>query len=611
MGRAVWPKMPLFSGRQHHVGSHIYFICQQLLARTEYLTALSLIFLLSVAPSVTATAQPGAPSKEQSQEIPSAVCKSVLTNGPLREGLRLENPNGTPHKWSSTEIKIWDHLCDRRPFLQKDWGVQDDRRISAVFIKALVASNYFDEPQFDLIHVEHAIVEGEVDLSNETLRSSIKFISCIFTEKVVLDFLSTKHNIDFTNSHFSGGISARFINVSGSVILGFKSDADGTSPPESKWTYISPFVLSSLWKSIDLDGAVIAKNLFVSNLTATSLFTLSGARVGGSAVIHNLRVSSVDIRSSRFRQLDLVNVITSDADGDSIRGDYVSVSGHVFLDRSVFKRGVFLIGANIAGNLSLRGTKLSKLDLTGANISKDLQIGPTKPPRSDDAINTEWLDPKESLMSLDHARVGVFRVQWGTWAPKLQLDGLTFSSIGSPIDASGQPPKGGDADLNTTRIADLASRSTPFSPAVYEIFSNYYQSKGDKVSSKTIGYKKKSRELANSFAEGHYGEALILSLSWAFIGFGYYPMQALVVIVFLTALGALFVRKSTFSPPPEREINPVTYSFDMLLPVIKLRDLHYTLDIDQKWIRRYFYFQKVMGFVLGSFLVAGIAGLAQ
>jgi hypothetical protein len=57
-------------------------------------------------------------------------------------------------------------------------------------------------------------------------------------------------------------------------------------------------------------------------------------------------------------------------------------------------------------------------------------------------------------------------------------------------------------------------------------------------------------------------------------------------------------------------INPLAYSFDLLLPIIRLREKHYQMDLNP-WVRIYFYFHKIMGYVLASFLIAGIAGLTK
>jgi len=54
----------------------------------------------------------------------------------------------------------------------------------------------------------------------------------------------------------------------------------------------------------------------------------------------------------------------------------------------------------------------------------------------------------------------------------------------------------------------------------------------------------------------------------------------------------------------------LSYSFDMLLPIIELRDAHYAIDL-KGWPRYYFYAHKIAGFVLASFLMAGISGLTK
>jgi len=54
----------------------------------------------------------------------------------------------------------------------------------------------------------------------------------------------------------------------------------------------------------------------------------------------------------------------------------------------------------------------------------------------------------------------------------------------------------------------------------------------------------------------------------------------------------------------------IAYSLDMLLPIIRLRDAHYGIDL-KAGTRYYFYLQKAAGYVLASFLLAGLAGLTK
>lgn len=52
------------------------------------------------------------------------------------------------------------------------------------------------------------------------------------------------------------------------------------------------------------------------------------------------------------------------------------------------------------------------------------------------------------------------------------------------------------------------------------------------------------------------------------------------------------------------------YSLDMLLPVIRLREKHYEVDLEGG-VRYYFYVHKVVGYLLMFFVVAGLTGLTD
>ncbi|MDH5639503.1 MAG: hypothetical protein OEZ04_13535, partial [Nitrospinota bacterium] len=57
----------------------------------------------------------------------------------------------------------------------------------------------------------------------------------------------------------------------------------------------------------------------------------------------------------------------------------------------------------------------------------------------------------------------------------------------------------------------------------------------------------------------------------------------------------------------------IAYSLDMLLPIVKLRSLHYSKEFDlvNHWARWYFYFHQLMGWALALFLAAGLSGLTK
>jgi hypothetical protein len=62
---------------------------------------------------------------------------------------------------------------------------------------------------------------------------------------------------------------------------------------------------------------------------------------------------------------------------------------------------------------------------------------------------------------------------------------------------------------------------------------------------------------------------------------------------------------------PHKAFNPILFSFDMLLPFIQLRKEHHELHIRETFQRYYFYFHRIMGYVLGSFLIGALSGLTK
>ena len=92
------------------------------------------------------------------------------------------------------------------------------------------------------------------------------------------------------------------------------------------------------------------------------------------------------------------------------------------------------------------------------------------------------------------------------------------------------------------------------------------------------------------------------------IGYGYRVWHALVWIAALVVVGWLIARRSGRKVPGSGEPLGFWYSVDRLLPIMELRKRHY--EIDLPWRSRvYFYFHTVMGYVLATFLLAGLSGL--
>ena len=101
----------------------------------------------------------------------------------------------------------------------------------------------------------------------------------------------------------------------------------------------------------------------------------------------------------------------------------------------------------------------------------------------------------------------------------------------------------------------------------------------------------------------------ILWVQWGLIGYGYHNWIALLWFAGLTGLGTWACGKSAFGGRMRRS-QRYWYSVDMALPIIELNKRHEAVKLTGG-VPVYFYFHKMAGFVLVSFVIAGLSGLTK
>jgi len=86
----------------------------------------------------------------------------------------------------------------------------------------------------------------------------------------------------------------------------------------------------------------------------------------------------------------------------------------------------------------------------------------------------------------------------------------------------------------------------------------------------------------------------------------YYIFLWIVVLVFV---GTIVVRRSGEAGRLNLGTG-IAFSFDRLIPLIKLDEQHYKVELMAP-VRNYFYFHQIMGYLLGSFVVAWVSGILK
>jgi len=273
------------------------------------------------------------------------------------------------------------------------------------------------------------------------------------------------------------------------------------------------------------------------------------------------------------------------------------------MSNAVFAKTVIVDSAKIGRNLDLSGSTVrdfSLIDLSGSRVHGDFILGP--PP-----ITWEG----EARLILLNTQVRVLQDSPDAWPDFLELDGFTYDRlggfVGSPVECFTLESVVINAyEREISSFKKWLEKQERYSPQPYEQLAAVFRKAGHKDKADDLLYTAKNRELLE--AAGSFNR-LGLFLLKVFIGYGYRIHYALYWCFGFVAVGVIVLRVSGQGRAHGMPFG-VAYSLDMLLPIIRLRERHYVLDLTG-WVRYYFYFHKLMGYVLGSFLIAGLSGLTK
>jgi hypothetical protein len=204
---------------------------------------------------------------------------------------------------------------------------------------------------------------------------------------------------------------------------------------------------------------------------------------------------------------------------------------------------------------------------------------------------------------------------------------------------------------------ELWLASTQYSPAEYQLISDLLVTNGQSLDAKKIGYSSKIIETRQNFRHQAWAASFTMLISRWINGYGYYPHFVIFWAIFFFVIGAWVVSsanldtlkvddeevpavleavatsgwyKYVWGPyrfsvvkykkdlldstnlhkRPYGEFNPFRYSFEALLPIIKLSELHYEIELGG-WRHYYFYFHRLVGWMLGIFVVGFVSGLVK
>jgi hypothetical protein len=473
--------------------------------------------------------------------------------------------------WSEQEHWVWNEVCagheanlqqryrgNETPGQGENWPLQRD--LSERFLKTILLDDVYRSRIPD---------------------RGVLIVGARFRERIDLSKSHLKHDLWLTSSRFEGTPEA--LNLVGTEINGH----------------------------LNLDHSTLLKHVNMDSMRADALSLTNG---------HFL---SVWLASAKFEQLSI--------DDTTVAGELqmrnLEVARDISLRNSTLTK-VVLTSAKIGGTLAIEGPRRHQdpvaesqgcgsnitprsnpssqsVDLTGATVGTlrlgSLCYGPVDAPKNW-GIGGKLILTNTSVQTLQDGlcRENGPNCTDDTWPEHLKLTGFTYQEL---------------ENFDYDREIDMAARPAAwwtdwlgrqeYSRQPYEYLASILSKLGYKDKAEDILYAGKNRELENT----PFPASIKLWLERVLIGYGYRIWYALMWVAGFIMLGAIVLR---FSGEGRRNRMPygIAFSFDMLLPIVKLRDYHYSVDL-KGWARYYFYFHKLMGYVLASFLIAGLTGLTK
>jgi hypothetical protein len=276
-----------------------------------------------------------------------------------------------------------------------------------------------------------------------------------------------------------------------------------------------------------------------------------------------------------------------------------------------------LTSARIGNTFTLQGAALWTLDLTGTTIDGELTLAAP-------SLSPQWRDDARLVLRNTSVDAIGDTAAEGVWPAELDLDGFAYRRLGGYLS----DPNDDIATRGSKWFIDWLGKDQPYSPQPYYQLANVLHGMGHSEEANDVLFAGRERARNRAWEDGHYGTWLGLWALQLTIGYGYGMgyFRSLAWVVSFVVLGSIACIWSRYGPPWRRRtwhsawragrrkwrfvFHTLTYSLDQLLPIIQLSKHHDDIRL-RVGARYYFYFHKIMGYVLASFLIAGLAGLTK
>ncbi len=355
---------------------------------------------------------------------------------------------------------------------------------------------------------------------------------------------------------------------------------------------------------VDLDSANIFPQLNFIGASFNRKLSLSATKIKNDAHMSKAAFNDIDLTGIQIGgQLDLTGAKFKgqlDASNLSV-GINLMLRDITIQTNSSFKFSLAQIGGNLGlGSKSSQGNELPSIDLSGSTIKGELDLGAYS--------NIAWQG--NATLNLRITSVGYISARLKDWPDNLKLDGFRYEHLGGlEYHENRDPGKWAVKDIKKW----LGKQGT-HSPDPYRQMARVLEKQGHSEKAEEVPYAG-MEETRKQVKEDSKGENLKWNYWWLSaqkiaVGYGFRKRWALLWMFGFWALGVGILCGSGQAEALKMNLG-MGYSLDMLMPIMRLNALHYTKEYALKndFVQWYFYFHQIMGYVLVTFLIAGLSGV--
>lgn len=483
----------------------------------------------------------------------------------------------------------------------------------------LMNSDTENRAQFEFVVLRNAKIDGDVQLIGANVAGSFDATS-LKAHNIIMSS-DTKNKVEFEsvalrNAEIDGDIQIIGATVAGPINAGslhahnllMNSDARN----KASFKEVS-LVAARIDGAVNMEGADLLGNLTGDGLQA-------GMLLMNSEPLRKANFSGVELRTAKIAtNFEIVGAnVTGPLDGD-----HMTVGSNLNLRDGIFHGPLTLVLGHF-GNLDLRSSAFTDLDLAGSVIVADLLLGRHAKEVSGTDQPMAWETdchkrPGVRLpgLNLRNTQIGGLQDELDAW-PKLNclhLDGITVSRLGgftrpNVLDAKSRDPTWWDEHW--------ARLDSDFSPAPYTQLANAFSLMGDRDAADDVRFLERVHERQSATSLGKWSTEVVLEYVAGF-GVGTYTFRVIYWIVDLTVVGAALLWLTVPAAREERRGRIWCFgaSLSRLLPVVEINKefSDFFNDPERKrlngWQAFAFSTLGLVGWILGAILVAALSGLTR